>query len=166
MSEATLPDHVESEGVAPTLVADMKDRVQLVTWLAERILEIEVALRPAPLPTVAVLVNDESEVQSVADDLNAALEPHNLKAVACLSGQMIGQENDIRVFNVEHIKGLEFEAVFFLDVDRLAARLPDLFDKYLYVGATRAATYLGITCEGKLPTQIAPLEHQFAANWP
>ena len=29
--------------------------------------------------------------------------------------------NDVRVFDIQHIKGLEFEAVFFVGVDRLAA---------------------------------------------
>jgi len=64
-------------------------------------------------------------------------------------GQTVGQDNDVRVFDVQHIKGLEFEAVFFVDVDELAERLPTLFDRYLYVGATRAATYLGLTCAGR-----------------
>ena len=61
---------------------------------------------------------------------------------------------------------IEFEAVFFVGIDELAARQPQLFDKYLYVGATRAATYLGITCSSaELPGRIAPLEKVFANSW-
>jgi UvrD-like helicase C-terminal domain len=48
----------------------------------------------------------------------------------------------VRVFDIQHIKGLEFEAVFFVGVDELAARLPDLFDKYLYVGTSARASFL------------------------
>jgi hypothetical protein len=55
--------------------------------------------------------------------------------VPCLLGQLAGQDNDVRVFDVQHIKGLEFEAVFFIGIDRLAERQQDLFEKYLYVGA-------------------------------
>jgi DNA helicase IV len=78
----------------------------------------------------------------------------------------IAKDNDVRVFDVQHIKGLEFEAVFFVGIDKLAARHPLLFDKYLYVGATRAATYLGLTCASvELPSKIKPLEDSFAASW-
>jgi hypothetical protein len=45
------------------------------------------------------------------------------------------------------MKGLEFEAVFFVGINRLAARIPDLFHRFLFVGVTRAATYLGVTSE-------------------
>ena len=73
--------------------------------------------------------------------------------------------NDVRVFDIQHIKGLKFEAVFFVGVDRLAASQPELFDKYLYVGTTRAATYLGMTCDGPLPTILEPLRPMFADKW-
>ena len=77
----------------------------------------------------------------------------------------IEQEGNVRVFDIQHIKGLEFEAVFFVAIDRLASSRPDLFDKYLYVGTTRAATYLGITCEGVLPTGIEDLRPHFCEGW-
>ena len=73
--------------------------------------------------------------------------------------------NDVRVFDIQHIKGLKFEAVFFVGVDRLAASQPELFDKYLYVGTTRAATYLGMTCDGPLSTILEPLRPMFADKW-
>jgi hypothetical protein len=57
--------------------------------------------------------------------------------VACYEGRAIGEENDIRVFDVQHIKGLEFEAVFFVGIDELVTQRPELFDKYLYVGDPR-----------------------------
>jgi hypothetical protein len=58
---------------------------------------------------------------------------HNASVVACLKGQVVAQDNDVRVFDVQHFKGLEFEAVFFIGIDRLAEIHPQLFDKYLYV---------------------------------
>jgi DNA helicase IV len=119
-----------------------------------------------PLPSVAILVNDEAEVGPLADSLKAALADQNLNVIACYKGQSVGQDSDIRVFDVQHIKGLEFEAVFFVGIDTLAAQRPELFDKYLYVGATRAATYLGLTCVGhELPAKIRPLQINFAEDW-
>ncbi len=71
----------------------------------------------------------------------------------------------MRVFDIQHIKGLEFEAVFFIGVDQLAELHPALFDKYLYVGTTRAATYLGVTCDGILPSTIESLRVHFCQDW-
>ena len=77
----------------------------------------------------------------------------------------MGQESNVRVFDIQHIKGLEFEAVFFVSVDQLAALHPALFDKYLYVGTTRAATYLGVTCDGTLPVALEGLRAHFGQDW-
>ena len=66
----------------------------------------------------------------------------------------VGEAKEVRVFDVKHIKGLEFEAVFVVGIDHLAERLPVLFDRYLYVAVSRAATYLAVTSEGKLPQRL------------
>ena len=157
-----LPEHVESDGFAPVILEDATFDAT-VDWLAERIREIDSLVDR--LPSTAILVNSEDEVQRVADALHAAVADHNVNVVPCPLGQAVGQDNDVRVFSVEHIKGLEFEAVFFIAIDRLAAREPTLFEKYLYVGASRAATYLGITCEGALPEAMVPLRRHFRADW-
>jgi DNA helicase IV len=158
-----LPPDVNSEGVDPVLAKGVAGS-ELIDWLAERMIEIERFTQK--LPSIAVLVNDETEVHPIAEELTTALSGQNIQVVACPGGQVIGQENDVRVFDVQHIKGVEFEAVFFVGVDNLAKRKPDIFDKFLYVGVTRAATYLGITCSGPdLPELIAPLEHAFGAAW-
>jgi hypothetical protein len=60
--------------------------------------------------------------------------------------------------------GLEFEAVFFVSVYQLAKRLPDLFLRFFYVGVTRAATYLGVTCTNALPTELKQLRTHFGTN--
>ncbi len=141
----------------------MADLEHKSRWLGERIKEIERSLRE--LPSIAILVNSEDEVQSVAESLGNALADLNIRVVPCLNGQVRGNESEVRVFSVEHIKGLEFEAVFFVGLDRLAEQHPDLFDKYLYVGATRAATYLGLTCETDLPEPMQDLANLFGDSW-
>jgi DNA helicase IV len=160
-----LPQHVDNEGVPPVLAKGLSERTAVATWLADRIVEIE--RFTGSMPSIAVLVNDEEDVVPVAAVLDAALVDKNIRAVACSRGQTVGQENDVRVFDVQHIKGLEFEAVFFVDVDELARRFPGLFDKYLYVGATRAAYYLGVTTSGpSLPLKLGSLEDAFHERWP
>ncbi|MGD0142609.1 MAG: ATP-binding domain-containing protein [Rhizomicrobium sp.] len=161
---AALPANVNNEGQLPVFGKLLSKHGDIATWLAQRIGEIERFTQS--MPTIAVLVTNEAEVQPIAIALNSALSAQNLRAVACPLGQSVGQENDVRVFDVEHIKGLEFEAVFFVGVDQLAELRPNLFEKFLYVGATRAASYFGLTTAGpKFPKKIAMLEKNFVLSW-
>jgi DNA helicase IV len=162
--EAQLPQSVDNEGVEPVLAMNLSDRSAVAGWLASRIGEIERFTQV--LPSIAVLVSEEDDVVPLAEALNGALVSKNIRAVSCPRGNLAGQDNDVRVFDVQHIKGLEFEAVFFVGVDRLAERQPELFDKYLYVGATRAAMYLGlVTGAQSLPSSIQSLQGQFGQRW-
>lgn len=160
---ASLPAHIDSVGVAPALLEHAEDTSTVISWLADRIREIERFV--GQLPSTAIFVSAESTVAPVAEGLNAALAEHNIQVIACREGQAVGQENNVRVFDIQHIKGLEFEAVFFVGIDQLAAKHPELFDKYLYVGTTRAATYLGVTCECALPMAIESLRPYFGQDW-
>ena len=145
------------------LLEKYNSQEELCEWLRSRIIEVERSL--AKLPSIAVLVNDESYVHGLSTCLNEALSDKNIQAVACPMGKVMGQDNDVRVFDIQHIKGLEFEAVFFIDIDELSGENDDLFDKYLYVGATRAATYLGIACKNGLPEKLAPLYAEFSETF-
>ncbi|MEW3495916.1 ATP-binding domain-containing protein [Pseudomonas aeruginosa] len=159
----SLPAHVDSGGVAPALLEHAPDTATVVSWLADRIREIERFVDQ--LPSTAIFVNAEDDVAPVTDALNEALAEHNIQVIACREGQAVGQESNVRVFDIQHIKGLEFEAVFFVGIDQLAALYPALFDKYLYVGTTRAATYLGVICDGTLPPAIESLRTHFGQDW-
>ena len=160
---ASLPAHMDSVGVAPALLEYATNVEAIVGWLADRIREIERFV--GQLPSTAIFVNSEDDVAPVAEALNAALVEHNIQVIACREGQAVGQESNVRVFDIQHIKGLEFEAVFFVGIDQLATLHPALFDKYLYVGTTRAATYLGVTCQGTLPSAIESLRPHFCQDW-
>lgn len=163
--KSALPGFIDNEVVAPALLLSASGP-QLADWIVARVREIEQMVSPARLPSIAVLVNSESEVMPLADAIDKALKQFNIRCVGCKDGAVKGQDSDVRVFDIKHIKGLEFEAVFFVNVDELAARSQDLFEKYLYVGTTRAAVYLGLTCSGpKLPTRIAQLRSSFVEGW-
>jgi UvrD-like helicase C-terminal domain len=162
--EAQLPPRTDNDGFNPVLATGLAARPAIGAWLSARIEEIERLSKV--LPPIAVLVYDEDDVIPLAAFLNGVLEGKNIRAVPCSQGQLAGQDNDVRVFDVQHIKGLEFEAVFFVGVDRLAQRYPDLFEKYLYVGATRAAMFLGMTSSAEtLPEKMRALEDHFGRKW-
>lgn len=158
-----LPKNHSHIGFAPVLIEDCSGIENVALWLFERIREVEMNIRK--MPTIAVLVNSEDEVKPMAEKLTVHLEEISLRAMPCSEGQALGERSDIRVFDVQHIKGLEFEAVFFVNIDQLAELKPDIFDKYLYVGATRAATYLGVSSSGKIPGNLEDLRAQFVDSW-
>jgi UvrD-like helicase family protein len=118
-------------------------------WLATRIGEVEDSI--GRLPSIAIFVDGDGLIDGVVDDIRPLLATRNIPVAGCKEGKVVGDEREVRVFDVQPIRGLEFEAVFFVSVDRLAERIPDLFLRFVYVGVTRAATYLGVACEGALP---------------
>jgi superfamily I DNA/RNA helicase len=158
-----LPENYNHQGVAPALVENVDDFSSITKWLSQRIVEVEKELNG--LPSIAVLVNQEEDVKPLADALEDELEIISANVEPCMGGKSLGENTDIRVFSVEHIKGLEFEAVFFVGVDQLSNLKPDLFAKYLYVGVTRAASYLGMTCNGVLPEHLDYLRDQCVQSW-
>ena len=147
------------EGVAPVWLNSASDYKTIACWLRDRILEIQNQIKI--LPSIAVFVNSEEEIILLKEFLEPVLEDVNIRVEACRDGKIKGQDNNVRIFSVKHIKGLEFEAVFFINIDKLAKITP-LFMKYMYVGATRAATYFGITTASPtLPNEIKCLETCF-----
>jgi hypothetical protein len=162
-SNIGVPSDFTGIEVAPTLLEGSTDIKELAKWLASRTREIERSI--GQMPSLAIFVPSETSVEPLADALNVEFRNDSLRAVACVKGQIKGLDTDLRVFDVQYIKGLEFEAAFFTSIDRLAEESPEAFARYLYVGATRAATFLGMSCEKRLPTAMEPLRDLFTSTW-
>jgi superfamily I DNA/RNA helicase len=157
------PAHMEDADIPPLLVEGLQGD-PLASWLAVRVREVESALQT--VPSIAIFVDGDEHIDSLVRAMRPHFAERNLDVVGCKEGKVVGNERQIRVFDVQYIKGLEFEAVFFVGVDELAARVPDLFDKFLFVGSTRAATYLGVTCARTLPAALEPLRlHFYTGTW-
>jgi hypothetical protein len=155
------PDRGDGADVWP-LLAEHHNGDRLGHWLADRISEVEKAV--GKLPSIAVFVDSEERIDPLVKLVQPLLARHNVPIVGCKDGRVVGDNLEVRVFDVRHIKGLEFEAVFFVGIDGLAERLPDLFDRFFYVGASRAATYLGITCDEILPSSLERVRTHFSAG--
>ena len=159
------PKYLDIEGLNPVLGYNLNNVKKLAKWLSERMIEIDQKLE-GRLPSIAILVNHEKDIESLQKVLNDLLADKNISVDACLKGQILGSENNVRIFSIDYIKGLEFEAAFFINVDKLAEEKPDIFEKYLYVGISRAATFLGLTVQGnELPKKISKLDSLFVENW-
>ncbi len=83
------------------------------------------------------------------DEFAIALEAHedliesDISVTACANGNVLGDAQSVRLFAIQYIKGI--------DVDSIATEKPDMIDKYLYVGLSRANLYLALTVNEKLP---------------
>lgn len=154
-----------NEGFRPVLGENLEGR-QLSSWIVDRIIEIETTLN-GNIPSIAILVPTEEYVAPIAREIKESLNQETCALVqACHEGQTVGDGRAIRVFDIKHIKGLEFEAAFFVSLDKLAQLYPALIGNYLYVGATRAAQFLGVTCEKELPGGYGEvLRETFVTDW-
>ena len=71
-------------------------------------------------------------------------------------------EKTLRIFPIDQVKGMEFEAVFFYDIDDIEST--SLINKYLYVGLSRASMYLAVTSNGRSEKTSKMLQNYFAVN--
>ncbi len=128
--------------------------------MVDRIFEI-FSLGNNHLPTTAVLVPTPADVEPLRTALFPLLHENGLELDASQGGQNLGDSARVRIFPVEHIKGLEFEAVFYVGVDRMAEIHKELIEKYVYVGLSRARSFLGVTFERQFPVRLKSIEHHF-----
>ena len=141
------------------LILKTEDDEQFSKWITNRILEIyKISDSKA---TVAFFVSDDSQIDSLFEIINEALSDNNLEVEKCKEGKILSNNSKIRIFSVEYIKGLEFEAVFFIDIDEIYNKKPQLVDKYLYVGLTRTGSFLAITYKNRFPKPLKFIEKFF-----
>lgn len=129
-------------------------------WIIRRIGELH-KIWSESLP-IAIFVPSETDVTQTAELLSTPLfEEYGITVEACLQGRILGTQANVRVFSIQYIKGLEFEAVFFLGADHMATVSPELVDKFLYVGLTRARSFLAVITHNKFPQELSHVRHFF-----
>ncbi|MBI2259662.1 MAG: hypothetical protein HYU67_12310 [Flavobacteriia bacterium] len=124
-----------------------------IEWLAERIVEIYQAYGQM-IPSIAIFLPPNEDLSRFSKTLGQLdlLCDIGINVVPCENGQILGDKNSVRVFSIDYVKGLEFEAAFFHNIDNLfegkkiSKTDEDLLLKNIYVGLSRAAFYLGVTC--------------------
>ena len=133
-------------------------------WIADRILEIYRAHGDS-IPSIAIFLPEESQLETFANYLGGldTLADVGIPVKSCRDGQVLGDETSVRVFSIKVIKGLEFESVFFHNIDELQTQnlANNLFLRYLYVGLSRATFYLGMTISNELPDEFAFIADSF-----
>lgn len=155
----------KNENAPPPLQFNAKqNRDALAEWLAERISEIY-RIHENHLPSIAIFVPEESDIEPLYDILVEPLNSRAFELDKCIDGKF-GDGEKVRIFSVKYIKGLEFQGAFLVDVDKIQRNNPNLVDKYLYVGLTRAAEFLGITYNGRFPSRLSAVQEEFhTSDW-
>lgn len=150
--------YIEKDKVEPKpLLFVSEDEDEKLMWIADRIIEIHKAYGDS-IPSIAIFLPDESMLEVFASKLGKLdnLSDVGILVKACRNGEVLGDMNTVRIFSIDKIKGLEFEAVFFHNLDKLQFQelSDELLLKYLYVGLSRATFYLGLTISNKLANNL------------
>jgi len=156
--------HLNETDPEPLKFNSQNDNELLGQWISDRIVEIFNINKS--LPSTAIFVSDDDQIDQAIKIIEKPLNENSIEIKGCQKGEILGSENKVRIFSVKYIKGLEFESVFFLNINEISERVPKLVDKYLYVGLSRAASFLAITYNNSFPDEIKHVENYFIeGNW-
>ncbi len=139
----------------PLLFIDKLEQRRLM-WIVDRVSNVFKAYGNQ-MPATAIFVPSKDLIDYVSKKLN---QHNNLDKVVYVPYSseidLSKTKNQVLVFSVDQIKGLEFEVVFFHDLGCLPELIPDsdIILRYIYVGISRAAYYFAMTSpiefDGKL----------------
>lgn len=96
-SAAPLPNtEVEHADIAPILVENCAPP-DLGRWISDRIGEIENGV--GMLPSIAVFADGEDAIDAIVDSVKPLLAARNIDIVACKDGRVVGDAQEVRVFD-------------------------------------------------------------------
>ena len=132
-------------------------------WIVDRIIEVKRAYKK--VPSIAVFVSSPEQIQKLREDMYEELENEGLEVIDCSNGLIEARKDTIRLFPIDMVKGMEFEVVFFHDIQNITNTL--LIDKYLYIGLSRASFYMGVTSNKQVDSDTESVKKLFTLgeNW-
>ena len=129
---------------APLVYIDENEHTK-IEWISKRISEVYRAYGEQ-LPSIAIFVNDKGYIPRFIDNLKESefFTKNNIDVLDGSKDNSKATENHICVYPIDVVKGMEFDVVFFHNIDNSSADT-DILKRYIYVGVSRAAFFLGIT---------------------
>lgn len=113
-------------------------------WISRRIIEIYSDYQE--LPSIAIFVGDHVDIADFIERINDIGILSEFDVVDCSGDRQLQNKEVIRVFRLSEVKGMEFEAAFFYDIDdAIASHEESLMRRHLYVGISRATSHLAAT---------------------
>lgn len=136
--------YMKSKKVPVPLAFNSKDENEKVLWIEQRIKEIYSIYKK--LPSIAIFLNEARDIQDFVDALKETdfIYDTDIDVVNGSSGRVLASSNQIRVYPINVVKGMEFDVVFFHNIDSSLEKM-DIIKRYVYVGVSRAAFFLGAT---------------------
>lgn len=133
-----------------------------VSWMAKRILEVQSAYKK--VPSIAIFVNTIQEAHDLHEKLKAEemLEEAGIDVINCTANDELVAPDSVRIFLLDRVKGMEFEVVFFYNIDEVAKN--SLIDQYIYVGLSRATFYMAVASNEIDNPQLEELSERFNKN--
>ena len=152
---------LKDESTPSPLWLESDDIDEKAEWISERVMEI--AKTYNSVPTIAIFIKDKRKAEELKEALDDCdnLENAGIDVKVCSDNTLEG-EKTLRIFPIDQVKGMEFEAVFFYDIDDIEET--SLINKYLYVGLSRASMYLAVTSNGTSETISDMLQQYFKTN--
>lgn len=130
----------------PAPLCYISDDVESKTkWISNRVVDI-FKYYGEEMPSVAILVGDDVNIQEM---INIMLDQNILNGIPiedCSENRESETKKCVRIFRLSDVKGMEFEVVFFYDIDKaLEGQTQKMMRRYLYVGVSRATSHLAAT---------------------
>ena len=137
--------YLKNEDTPKPLWLESDDIDEKAEWITQRVLEINT--KYGQMPTIAIFTKDKMTCEHLKEALDDCddLTKAGIQVKVCSEESLAGNKI-LRIFPIDEVKGMEFESVFFYDIDDIESTR--LVNKYLYVGISRAAFYLAVTSNG------------------
>lgn len=146
----TYHSEIEKSDTEPKPLMFISDDEELkARWISERILDIW-DIYDEELPSVAIFVGDDVNITEFVERITDIGILNGIDVVDCSGDRQLQNKEMIRVFRLSEVKGMEFEAVFFYDIDNaILSHDEQLMRRYLYVGISRATSHLAATMNNR-----------------
>ena len=136
--------YMRSKKVPAPLSYVSGEELDKVEWIGQRIGEVYNIYKQ--LPSIAIFLNNEDSIPAFVKALKETdfIYDTDIEVVDGSSGIVLASSNQIRVYPIKVVKGMEFDVVFFHNID-LSAETDETIKRYIYVGVSRAAFFLAAT---------------------
>jgi hypothetical protein len=137
-------DYEKSDEEPKPLLFVSDDENEKAYWISKRIVDIIQTYET--LPSVAIFVGDEVNIPEFIERIEELDMLNGVEIVDCSGGKKLDSKEVVRVFRLSEVKGMEFEAVFFYDIDKaIEGHSAKIMRRHLYVGVSRATSHLAAT---------------------
>ena len=136
--------YMKSKKVPAPLSYVSGEELDKIEWIGQRIGEVYNIYKQ--LPSIAIFLNNEDSIPAFVKALKETdfIYDTDIEVVDGSSGIVLASSNQIRVYPIKVVKGMEFDVVFFHNID-LSAETDETIKRYIYVGVSRAAFFLAAT---------------------